>query len=103
MSALYDLATALHALSQRTADDKERRELVKSAVTTIRLALEKDAGDERLWNALAVLCTDGGEQVAQHAYVISLELYQKVSHTRAKLIAGPDHMDQPRISLPPPG
>lgn len=79
MSALYDLATGIHALSQRTKDEKERRELVKTAVSTIRLALEKDAGDERLWNALAVLCVDGGEQVAQHAFVISLELYQKVS------------------------
>lgn len=79
MSALYDLATAVHALSQRTKDAKERKELIKTAIVTIRLALEKDAGDERLWNALAVLCMDGGDQVAQHAFVISLELYQKVS------------------------
>lgn len=78
MSASYDLATAIHALAQRTTDEKERRGLTKSAIRSIRLALEKDAGDERLWNALAVLCIEGGRQVAQHAFVISLELYQKV-------------------------
>lgn len=76
--ALYDLASALHALAGRLGDD-EKKACVKGAIGAIRLALERDAGDERLWNALGVICADGGEEVAQHAFVVSLELYSKVS------------------------
>ena len=76
--ALYDLASALHALSSRL-EGGEQTTCQKAAIGHIRNALDRDAGDERLWNALAVLCGEGGEEVAQHAFVISLELYAKVS------------------------
>jgi len=76
--ALYDLASALHALAGRLEDD-QKEACVKAAIKAIRSALERDAGDERLWNALGVICADGGAQVAQHAFVVSLELYAKVS------------------------
>lgn len=76
--ALYDLACALHALALKSEDKEVRKGCMKGAVSAIRLALERDAGDERLWNALAVICAEGGEQVAQHAFVVSLELYAKV-------------------------
>jgi superkiller protein 3 len=78
-SALYDLATALHTLAGRTLEDNEKKPLMKGAISAIRVALEKDAGDERLWNALGVICGQAGPQLAQHAFVVSLELYAKVS------------------------
>ncbi|ORY31409.1 putative translation repressor [Naematelia encephala] len=78
-SALYDLATSLHALAQQLGPDTEdkRRECIKAAVSAVRGALERDAGDEKLWNALGVICADGGKQLAQHAFVVALELYTK--------------------------
>ena len=75
-SALYDLSASLHALSRHLAGEKKRAAL-KAAIGHIRNALDRDAGDERLWNALGVLCEEGGEEVAQHAFVVSLELYSK--------------------------
>lgn len=79
--ALYDLASALHALALKSEVDSDQRVACqKGAIAAIRLALERDAGDERLWNALGVVCGAAGAQMAQHAFVISLELYQKVSH-----------------------
>lgn len=80
-SALYDLASALHAMAQRAADKSVKTSCMKGAISSIRLALERDAGDERLWNALAVICGDAGPEVAQHAFVVSLELYAKVNDT----------------------
>lgn len=77
-SALYDLATSLHALAQQTKEDSVRTSCMKTAISAMRLALERDAGDERLWNVLAVICADAGTEVAQHAFVVSLELYAKV-------------------------
>lgn len=74
-SALYDLGCALHTLATRSADD--RAAATKAAVSAIRLALERDAGDERLWNALGVICASAGPQLAQHALVVSLECYPK--------------------------
>ena len=76
-SAHYDLATSLHALGRRL-EGEERMSCMKAAAGSVRLAMEKDAGDERLWNALGVICAEGGEEVAQHAFVVSLELYAKV-------------------------
>ncbi|WVR06249.1 hypothetical protein IAU60_003279 [Kwoniella sp. DSM 27419] len=75
--ALYDLACALHSLASRLTDGAQRTACLKAAIAAIRLALERDAGDERLWNALGVICGTAGPQVAQHAFVVSLELYAK--------------------------
>lgn len=80
-SALYDLATSLHALAIKLpSQSSEKVACSKGAISAIRLALERDAGDERLWNAMGVICGDAGPQLAQHAFVVSLELYQKVSY-----------------------
>ncbi|KAK4687772.1 superkiller protein 3, partial [Tremellales sp. Uapishka_1] len=76
-NALYDLATALHSLAGRTKKEEEKTACMRAAISAIRLALEKDAGDERLWNALGVICESAGPQMAQHAFVVSLELYPK--------------------------
>lgn len=78
-SALYDVASALHALAQRLEEGSVKTSCMKGAISAVRLALERDAGDERLWNALAVICAHAGLEVAQHAFVVSLELYVKVS------------------------
>jgi superkiller protein 3 len=75
-SALYDLATACHGLAQRGGDEAGAAR--KAAVAALRLALERGAGDERLWNALGVVAETEGPQVAQHAFVVALELYAKV-------------------------
>ncbi|KAK8858471.1 hypothetical protein IAR55_002698 [Kwoniella newhampshirensis] len=75
--ALYDLATALHSLALRLDDAEKKKACLKAAISAIRLALERDAGDERLWNALGVICGTAGPQIAQHALVVSLELYGK--------------------------
>lgn len=80
-SALYDLASALHALAQRLKEESPKTSCIKAAISAVRLALERDAGDERLWNALAVICGDAGPEVAQHAFVVSLELYAKVGNS----------------------
>ncbi|OCF43903.1 superkiller protein 3 [Kwoniella heveanensis CBS 569] len=75
--ALYDFAGSLHSLALRIPDGDKKTSCLKAAISTIRLALERDAGDERLWNALGVICEAAGPQVAQHAFVVSLELYAK--------------------------
>ncbi|BEI86438.1 hypothetical protein CcaverHIS002_0607250 [Cutaneotrichosporon cavernicola] len=74
-SALYDLGCALHTLATR--DEDVRTPATKAAISAVRLALERDASDERLWNALGVICSAAGQQLAQHAFVVSLELYAK--------------------------
>ncbi|WVQ80586.1 hypothetical protein IAT38_002691 [Cryptococcus sp. DSM 104549] len=76
--ALFDYAAALHALASRLEDGgEEKTACLKGAIGAVRAALERDAGDERLWNALGVFCAGAGRQVAQHAFVVSLELYAK--------------------------
>ncbi|WRT67666.1 uncharacterized protein IL334_004638 [Kwoniella shivajii] len=75
--ALYDLASSLHSLALRLSDGETKISCLKAAISAIRLALERDAGDERLWNALGVICGTAGPQIAQHAFVVSLELYSK--------------------------
>lgn len=93
--ALYDLASALHALGLRSAaESPEKTACMKGAIAAIRLALERDAGDERLWNALGVICGDAGAQMAQHAFVVSLELYQKVRTSRASIFAADKNRTQ---------
>jgi superkiller protein 3 len=73
-AALYDLACGLHALSLRSEED--RAAATKAAVAAVRLALEREPGDERLWNALAVVAASA-PQLAQHALVVALECYPK--------------------------
>lgn len=75
-AALYDLGCALHAFALKS-DGEEKAAAVKAAVAAVRLALERDASDERLWNALGVICSEAGKQLAQHAFVVSLECYAK--------------------------
>ncbi|OXG33946.1 superkiller protein 3 [Cryptococcus neoformans Bt15] len=75
--ALYDYASALHTLAGKLIDSEERTQCLKTAISAVRAALDRNAGDERLWNALGVICATAGPQVAQHAFVVSLELYSK--------------------------
>jgi superkiller protein 3 len=77
--ALYDLACSLHALAGSLGDATDKNKCVKGAMAAIRLALDRDAGDERYWDAFGVICAGLGDEVAQHAFVVSLELYAKVS------------------------
>ncbi|EAL21087.1 hypothetical protein CNBD4630 [Cryptococcus deneoformans B-3501A] len=75
--ALYDYASALHTLAGKLIESDERKQCLKTAISAVRAALDRNAGDERLWNALGVICATAGPQVAQHAFVVSLELYSK--------------------------
>jgi superkiller protein 3 len=86
-SALYDLACALHALAGAVRDD-EKKQYIKGAMKAIRLGLDRDAGDERFWDAFGVICEGSGDEVAQHAFVVSLELYAKVSGDALKSTRG---------------
>ena len=96
-SAHYDLASALLALAQRSKRATffaEKREAngnssidgmyqacIREAMSAVRAGLERDAGNERLWNALGVLAAEGdGNGMAQHAFVVALEIYPKVEH-----------------------
>ena len=76
-SALYDLACALHVLALSDVSSKEVA--TKAAIISLRLALERDAGDERIWNALGVVSASESTQLAQHAFIVALELEPKVS------------------------
>ena len=87
-SALYDFASALHALAQRETDKSIKAACLKGAISAVRLALERDAGDERLWNALGVICGEAGPEVAQHAFIVSVELYAKASQGETPFAAG---------------
>lgn len=75
--ALYDYASALHTLAGKLIESDERKQCLKTAISAVRAALDRNAGDERLWNTLGVICATAGPQVAQHAFVVSLELYSK--------------------------
>ena len=78
MYATYDLASALHTLAVAPYAPMEMKEgCLTSAMCAIRSALDKDASDERLWNAMGVICASAGPALAQHAFVVSLELYSK--------------------------
>ncbi|WVO14451.1 hypothetical protein L204_102085 [Cryptococcus depauperatus] len=76
-SALYDYACALHTFANKSVDGEKKKHSLKTAISVVRTALDRDAGDEKLWNALGVICASVGPQLAQHAFVVSLELYSK--------------------------
>ncbi|KAL7425055.1 Superkiller protein 3 [Cryptotrichosporon argae] len=75
--ALFDLASACHALASTSTDPSVQTAAIKAAMSVIRLALNHDATDERLWNAMGAVAAGRSAQLAQHAFVVSLECYNK--------------------------
>jgi superkiller protein 3 len=79
---LYDLACAAHLLAtELIAIDPKHSQIAacqKAAIIAIRNALDVDASSPTLWNAFGVIAASASAQLAQHAYVISLQLEPKV-------------------------
>lgn len=79
---LYDLACALHLFATELRAINPKHEQIaacqKGAIIAIRNALETDSSSATLWNAFGVISASASPQLAQHAYVISLQLEPKV-------------------------
>ncbi len=80
---LYDLASALHILALHLPNDPQhsdqREACIKAAVLALKRALDSDPSSPSLWNAFGTVASLGSAQLAQHAFIISLELEPRVS------------------------
>lgn len=77
---LFDLASALHHLKGLVSqDDSSRAPATRAALLLIRKALDSDPASATLWHAFGILAKDDSAQLAQHAFVVSLELEPRVS------------------------
>lgn len=78
--ALYDLACALHLLASDPsfANDIDREAATKAATMNVKKALDIDPTSPTLWNAFGSVASLESPQLAQHAYIIALELEPKV-------------------------
>lgn len=77
---LFDLASALHHLGRLLpTNDPARQAAYRSALLLIRRALETDPSSSSLWNVFGLLAKAGNAQLAQHAFIVSLELEPRVS------------------------
>jgi superkiller protein 3 len=82
---LYDLATALHIMALHLPEDgthpDQREACIKAATLALKRALDSDPSSPSLWNAFGTVASLGSAQLAQHAFVVSLELEPRVSFT----------------------
>jgi superkiller protein 3 len=78
--ALYDLACALHQLANDFTDVEvaETKSAINAATLNIKKALDIDPTSPTLWNAFGSVAARGSPQLAQHAYIVALELEPKV-------------------------
>lgn len=78
---LYDTACALHLLAtilaESNPDHTEIQPAQCAAVSYIERALEIDPSSSILWNAFGVVSAQVSPQLAQHAYVIALDMQPK--------------------------
>lgn len=81
---LYDLACALHLLASDPSfvSDTDRKEATRAATMNIKKALDIDPTSPTLWNAFGSVASLESAQLAQHAYIIALELEPKVRYAR---------------------
>lgn len=79
--ALYDLACALHHLANQFKNGEEttRKATIIAATLNIKKALDIDPTSPTLWNAFGSIAANESPQLAQHAYIVALELEPKVS------------------------
>lgn len=79
--AFYDLACALHQLANDYTETEgaERKAAISAATLNIKKALDIDPTSPTLWNAFGSVAALGSPQLAQHAYIVALELQPKVS------------------------
>ncbi|KAJ9092721.1 hypothetical protein QFC19_008646 [Naganishia cerealis] len=77
--ALYDLACALHLIASDPSfvDDGDRASATKAATLNVKKALDIDPTSPTLWNAFGSVASLDSPQLAQHAYIIALELEPK--------------------------
>lgn len=76
---LYDLASALHIFAVATTNKDESASATRAAVLAIKKALESDPASPSLWSAFGNVAARGSKQLAQHAYVVALDLEPRVS------------------------
>lgn len=80
---LYDLAAALHILALHLPDNAQhsdqREACIAAAVLALKRALDSDPSSPTLWNAFGTVASLGSAQLAQHAFIVSLELEPRVS------------------------
>lgn len=79
--AFYDLACALHQLANdfSAVESAERKATINAATLNIKKALDIDPTSPTLWNAFGSVTAHGSPQLAQHAYIVALELEPKAS------------------------
>lgn len=71
--AWYNLGWAEHR-THLFSEPKQSRKYLQSAVRSFKRAIELEAGNAELWNALGVVTTTLNPKVAQHSFVRSLHL-----------------------------
>lgn len=78
--SLYDLACAVHqlAIDYTEAEAAERKSAIRAATLYIKKALDIDPTSPTLWSAFGSVAAQGSPQLAQHAYIVALELDHKV-------------------------
>ncbi len=80
---LYDLASALHLYALELGADSsqsgKRTACTASAIRAIKKALDSDPSSPSLWSAFGTIAALGNAQLAQHAFIVSLELETRVS------------------------
>jgi superkiller protein 3 len=79
--ALYDLACALHHLANqfKIGDEALSKSATIAATLNVKKALDIDPTSPTLWNAFGSIAAKESPQLAQHAYIVALELEPKVS------------------------
>lgn len=79
--ALYDLACALHHLANQftAGEETERKAAIIAGTSNIKKALDIDPTSPTLWNAFGSITANESPQLAQHAYIVALELEPKAS------------------------
>ncbi|KAJ9098148.1 hypothetical protein QFC21_004477 [Naganishia friedmannii] len=77
--ALYDLACALHLLASDPSfvSNTDREAATRAATMNVKKALDIDPTSPTLWNAFGSVAAMESPQLAQHAYIIALELEPK--------------------------
>ncbi|KAJ9117523.1 hypothetical protein QFC22_004373 [Naganishia vaughanmartiniae] len=77
--ALYDLACALHllAIDPSFVNGIDREAATRAATSNVKKSLDIDPTSPTLWNAFGSVASSGSPQLAQHAYIIALELEPK--------------------------
>lgn len=76
---------SLNAAAAAAAQPKKARRFLKAAMTCFKHAIELEAGNAEIWNALGVVTMTLSPQVSQHSFVRSLHLNDHSARTWTNL------------------